>query len=166
MRDDPHQIPPRWETTLIKDHLDEWPPGERPLYWKLSWWEISPVLWQSLWNLLLYISMQKTPDQEHPSWYTLCVWFMFLNWTLFRIWPWDEKQVQNPRVYRCAQWKIPLFTDLFSRVSVFRVNISLYHILFIEHSEHTTTKTAYVHWHFVSYNCCLTVVLSLELALI
>ena len=43
---------------------------------------------------------------------------------------------------------------LFSRVSVFRANISLYHILFTEHSEHTTNKTTYVHCHFVSYNCC------------
>ena len=154
--------------TLIKDHLDEWPPGEKPLYWKLSWWEITPLLWQLLWSLLLDISMQKTPDQGHPSWYTLCVWFMFLIWSLFRIWPWDEIQVPKPRFTIIAQWhswEIPLFTDLFSRVSVFRANISWYHIPFTEHSEHTTTKTAYVHWHFVSYNCCFVTWISPDITL-
>ena len=169
MRDHPDETPSWWQTTLIKDHPDEWPPGERALYWKLFWWEITPLLWHLLWSLLLHISMQKTPDQGHPSWSFstlfecgLCSLFGYYlgfgHGTKYRF--------RNPDLPLCAValMGIPLFTDLSNRVSVFCANISLYHILFPEHSEHTTTETAYVHCHFVSYNCCLTVVLSLELA--
>ena len=172
MRDNPHQTPSWWETTLIKDHLDEWPPGEKPLYWKLSWWEITPLLWQLLWSLLLHISMQKTPDQGHPSWSFSALFLCGLCSLFGHSLGFGHRMkytFRNPEFTVIAQWhswKIPLFTDLFSRVSVFRANISLYHILFTEHSEHTTTKTAHVHCHFVSYNCCFVTWISPDITLL
>ena len=180
MKCHPDERQPWWETTLIKYHPHERRPWSNTILMRDNPHQRLPrrmTIWRES-IILKAILMRDHPSfvatfvkpfasyiHAKDSWprtsllpfqYTLWVWFMFLIWSLFRIWPWDETQI-----YRCAQWhawEIPLFTDLSNRVSVFRANISLDHILVTEHSEHTTTKTAYVHCHFALYNCCFTFV--------
>ena len=192
MRDDSNEISPSWETILMKHH-----PHQRPPWWNTILMRDHPhqrsprrmTVWRET-NILKAILMRdhssfvtsfvkpfasyihakdfwpKTPLLVFQ--YTLWMWFMFLIWLLFRIWPWDEIQVQKPRfsVVPSGTHGKYHYLRICPIVLVSSVPIFLYTILVTEHSEHTTTKTAYVHCHFALYNCCFTVVLSLELALI
>ena len=115
----PDERPLWWETALIKDHSDERSPDERPLWWEITWWKTT--LMRD--NLMKDHFDERSPDERPLWWETTLIKYHFdertpwLKTNLMRDHP-DKSQVwwastllkQHPD-YRPAWWNNTLTTD-------------------------------------------------------